>query len=132
MRTDKMEVYNKCFQDFIDRGVLKEITEEELEAWEGGINYVSHHHVSKDSPSTPLRIVVNLSLKNNGEASYNLLIAKGPNTLSKLYTVLVRFRAYEVIIVWDLEKAYNSILTGDEEFFHRLVVWRFGDTNAKW
>ena len=111
MKTDKMEVYNKCFQDFIDRGVLQEITEEELEAWKGGINYVLHHHVSKDSPSTPLRIVVNLSLKNNGEASYNSLIAKGPNTLSKLYTVLVKFRAYEVIIVWDLEKAYNSILT---------------------
>ena len=45
---------------------------------------------------------------------------------------MVRFRAYEVIIVWDLEKAYNLILTGDQEFFHRLVVWRFGDTNAKW
>ena len=99
MKTDKIEVYNSCFQDFINRGVLKEVTEEELEAWEGGINYVSHHHVSKDSTSTPLRIIVNSSLKNNSEASYNSLIAKGPNTLSKLYTVLVRFRAYEVIIV---------------------------------
>ena len=111
---------------------MKEITPEELSAWKGGINYVSHHHVSKDSPSTPLRIIVNSSLSNNGKASYNSLIAKGPNTLSKLYTVLVRFRAYEVIIVWDLEKAYNLILTGDEEFFYRLVVWRFGDTEAKW
>ena len=110
---------------------MKEITPEELSAGKGGINYVSHHHVSKDSPSTPLRIIVNSSLSNNGEASYNSLIAKGPNTLSKLYTVLVRFRAYEVII-WDLEKAYNSILTGDEESFYRLVVWRFGDTEAKW
>ena len=63
MKTDKMEVYNKCFQDFIEQGVLQEITEEELKAWKGGINYVSHHHVSKDSPSTPLRIVINLSLK---------------------------------------------------------------------
>ena len=38
--------------------------------------------------------------------------------------MLLRFRCYEIGLVWDLSKAYNSILTTLNEFFTRLVVWQ--------
>ena len=47
---------------------------------------------------------------------------KGPNSLNNLFLVLLRFRCYEIGLVWDLSKAYNSILTTLNEFFTRLVV----------
>ena len=39
--------YNKEIQDFLDRGVLRNLTKHELERWEGPVNYISHHGVLK-------------------------------------------------------------------------------------
>ena len=35
-------------------------------------------------------------------------------------------------MVYDLSKAYNSVITGSWEAFLRLMVWRFGKTEAEW
>lgn len=39
--------YCEQFQDFIDRGVLSEITDEEMDEHKGPVFYVSHHEVLK-------------------------------------------------------------------------------------
>ena len=112
---------------------MREISEEELTAWGGGVNYVSHHAVKKDSQCTPLRVVVNSSLNNNNQGhSINSILAKGPNSLASLFRVLMVFRTYSNIIVWDLKKAYNALHTGEVEMFYRLLVLRWGDVEAKW
>ena len=51
--------YSKCFQDMIDRGVVIEITLQELEAWSGPIIWNTHHDVLKDSATTPVRLISN-------------------------------------------------------------------------
>ena len=130
---DQTETYNTCFQQFLSSGVMREVSEDELASWSGGVNFVSHHGVEKDSVSTPLRIVVNSSLNNNNKGhSYNSVLAKGPNSLANLYSVLITFRTYTRIIVWDIKKAYNTLLTGDIEMYYRLLVWRWGDPSTKW
>ena len=35
-------------------------------------------------------------------------------------------------VVWDLSKAYNSVLTGPHEAFLRLMVWRWGRQEDQW
>ena len=98
----------------IDRNVVSEITPVELQAWKGPVNWNTHHDVLKDSATTPVRLVSNSSFA-NGSTNLNNLLVKGPNTLNCLFTNLVRFRGYEIALVGDISKAYNSIKTGEVE-----------------
>ena len=93
----KLQIKNrKVFQQFIDYVVISEINENEKKNWTGLVFYISTHKVFKDdSLSTPVRLIVNPSLKFNGR-SLNDLLKKGPNTLNDLCSILLRFRAHIV------------------------------------
>ena len=48
-------LYNKELWDFVEHGVLREISKDEMEAWKGPMNYISHHGMEKiQSASTKL------------------------------------------------------------------------------
>ena len=109
------ERYCEQFNSFIKRVIFKEIEEDELNAYQGPISYISHHEVFKeDSASTPIRIVVNSSLKFKG-ISLNDILMKGPNSLNDLFAVQLRFRTYPCALVGDIEKMYHSISTTEIE-----------------
>ena len=42
----------------------------------------------------------------------NEITVKGPNTLNDIYNNLFKFRSYQVTLVFDITKLYNSIKTG--------------------
>ena len=94
VRDGLLETYNDVVQEYIDRGVFKKLSQEEMDDWEGPVNYVTHHGVDKpDSLTTALRVVCNSSLNNNGRGvSYNDLLPKGPNALVPLLQALVTWR----------------------------------------
>ena len=64
--------------------------------------------------TTPLRIVTHSSLK-NGSTSLNGCMIAGPNSLNSMMDIGLRFRCHETGMVFDLTKAYNSLLTGPIE-----------------
>ena len=58
------EKCNEQVKDLIERGVLEEITEKEEQDWTGPVFYITYHEVFKpDSTSTPVRLVINSSIK---------------------------------------------------------------------
>ena len=116
--------YALCFRDMIDRGVVTELSPQELEAWNGPVNWNTHHDVLKDSTTTPIHLVSNSSFK-NGNTTLNELLVKGPNTLNCLFSNLIKFRNYEIALVGDIKKAYNSIKTGLNEKHTRRNWIRF-------
>ena len=137
IKSGHLAAYNEQFQDYIERGVLVPITKQQIQEYKeqgGYINYIGHHGVEKESSTTtPLRIVSNSALKNcNTGPSVNDLWPKGPNSLSNLFDVFIRWRFYVIAVVWDIAKAYHSILTTITEKFLRLVVWRMGETEEDW
>ena len=80
--------YNDKFHDLIDSNVIVELTEEEDKNHDGTIFYVNHHEVHKpESSSTPLRIVINPSLRFHG-VSPNDVWMKGPNALNNMWGIL--------------------------------------------
>ena len=129
-----VDVYNSEMNKFIERRTVSLVTPDELARWEGAVHYVSHHEVLKPSSgSTPCRIVTNSALVNRTcGKSLNQILMKGPNCLNSLVEVLIRFRSYETALIFDLSKAYNSLLTGPVEKFTRLIVWRDCDRTAEW
>ena len=67
------------FEEFIDQGMLWEITQMEMDQWRGPVHYVPIHHVLKpEFKTTSLRLVVNSSLKDPVSGlSLNDILAKG-------------------------------------------------------
>ena len=57
---------------------------------------------------------------------------EGPNALASLLEVLLGFRMYEVALVYDMFKAYQSINTGEVERHVRRIIWRWGDNTKDW
>ena len=128
-RKASLETYNVEFQDYIDRGVLVEVTEAEIGNWEkvgGSVNFIAHHGVeTPDKATTKTRLVSNPSIRNCGKGpSINAFWPKGPLSLQPMLEVFLRFRAYEVACHYDIRKMYHSVLTTDQEKFLRLLVWR--------
>jgi hypothetical protein len=132
-RNGQTPAYNAELKQFLERGVIRELTEEEMAAWTGPLNYISHHPVVKADSTTKLRIVSNSSLDNNNSGhNYNDLQAKGPNSLISLIDALIRWRSYQHCVVWDLVKAYNTVKTFVEELHMRRLVWRWGAASGPW
>ena len=134
IKRGEVEAYNKELKDYIDRGVIRKLSEEEMAAWTGPVNYISHHGVEKPaSTTTALRVVSNSSLDNNHQGiSYNDILPKGPNSLVPLIQAIITWRSYEDVVVWDLSKAYNVVHTFLEELNMRRLVWRWGRGEGEW
>ena len=118
------DCYRKQFKDFIDRGVWREISQDEIVKYDGPVHYTTHHEVfNEGSASTPVRIVSNSSLKYEG-VSHNDILMKGPNCLNDLYSIVLRFRVHPIAIVGDISKMYHSVATTEKEKHLRRVLWR--------
>ena len=130
----ELENYNKELQEFIGRGVLWELNEEELENWNWPINYISYHGVQKPgSTTTKLRVVSNSSLDNNNSGLFlNDCLPKWPNTLVPLIQSTIAWRTYQHCVEWYLSKAYNVVHTTEQELHLRRQVWRWGDEDSNW
>ena len=130
---DRMyDEYQSNWNDMIQRGVLRELTPQEMKSWEDSgnpVNYCSHHAVLKDSKSTKCRIVTNSSLAHNG-TSLNAILPKGPNSISNLLHVLLRFRSKPYIVIADLSKAYNTVKTSELDAHLRRFLWFTDDSDA--
>ena len=129
-KDDLLQPYNEEIKKYMDRGTFVILSKEELEEYCGPVQYITHHGVMKDSVSTPLRVVTNSSFR-NGKYSLNDILPKGPNSLNDMLEVTVRFRSYDKVFAYDLQKAYNTMKTGIVEKHLRRFIWRFNE-NSPW
>ena len=112
MKNGIHDQYVDQFKDMVSRKVVSEISDTEKAAYIGPINYITHHEVNKPgSISTPIHLVSNSSFR-NGNTNLNDICVKGPNTLADILKTLLKFCSYQVALVLDIMKAYNSIRMG--------------------
>ena len=95
-RHGELDAYNDEMRGYLERGMFREISPEELKAWKGPVNYIAHHRVSKpSSKTTKVRIVSKNSLSNiNSGVSYNNLLPKVPSSLVPLFRAPLSWRDY--------------------------------------
>ena len=123
--------YCEQYQGFIDRDVLNVITQEEMNNYKGPVCYVSAHEVFKEgSSSTPVRLVINPSLKYKGRCLNDILM-KGPNALNDLFGIQLRFRVHYYALIADISKMYHSIHTTEVEKHLRRLVFRHLKTDEE-
>jgi hypothetical protein len=102
-KQERLEQFNQVFQEIVDRGVFRELSKEEMDNWEGPVNYISMVEAFKEG-TTPIRICMNSSMKQPSPVrkSLNDILMKGPPALADLFTVTVGFREHKFALTKDL------------------------------
>ena len=82
--------FNEKFEEFLNLGTIREISQLEMDTWKGPAHYVSIQHVYKpNNKSTRLRLVINSSLKcRRSGLGLNEVMCKGPNVMNDLWELL--------------------------------------------
>ncbi|XP_011670916.2 uncharacterized protein LOC100893156 [Strongylocentrotus purpuratus] len=123
-RPNEWEVYCRQMRDQLERGVSRQVTQDELQQdrdvgrrmW-----FLPHFGVVKDSKTTPVRVVYDGKAKFQGRSLNDCLI-KGENVNANLLEVALRFRENEVGMIADISKMFQAIKISPEDArFHRFV-----------
>ena len=123
---DWSQVYQKQIEDMIERGVVREVPDHELESYTGHVNYLPHlAAINPKSASTPVRICFDASRAQGGGPGLNQILAKGPDKyLNNLAGVLINFRSGRVAAKGDVAKMYNCVRLSEDDAFMQCFLWR--------
>ena len=126
IKTGNQEEYVKEMEKAFKQGTLRELSQEEMDKYEGQVNYNNHFEVLKEGRSfIRLRIVSNSAQKNaRSGLSLNDCMKTGPNEMALLVEVLLHFRNVLKATIIDLRKAYQSIYMREMDLHLRRFLWR--------
>ena len=126
-------IYQSQILDMIARGVARVVSDEELEAFSGHVNYIPHlAAINPRSQSTPVRICFDASRQQGGGPSLNQVLAKGPDRyLNNLAGVIVNFRNGREAAKGDVRKMYNCVKLDRDDAFLQCFLWRNLDSSQQ-
>ena len=121
-------IYEAQLRELLDKGFAREVTEAELNSWINGggkVYYMPHQAVTNPtSKSTPVRVVFNNTLSYGGY-SMNANLDLGPDILTNLHGLLLRFRNDVIAAAGDIKKMYYMVRVDPQDQFMQLFVWRW-------
>ena len=101
-----LQLYGSIIADQEQRNFIERAPSQD----NGGIHYIPHHPVRKNSQTTPIRIVYNCSCRQSPRhASLNDCLMVGDPALTDLCAVLLRFRLHCYALSTDIEKAFLHV-----------------------
>ncbi|XP_071052868.1 uncharacterized protein [Onthophagus taurus] len=87
--------------------------------------YIPHHGViNEKSATTKLRVVFDASCNTSTGYSFNNLQVVGPTIQPDLFSALVRYRQYSIVVVSDIQKMYRACLVNTEQLRFQRILWR--------
>ena len=126
-----MKTYNQIIQEQERRGFVEKVSST-LQLGNGQAHYIPHHHVRKESSTTPIRVVYDCSCQmSNNHPSLNDCLEVGPPLVNDLCSILVRFRVHKFGLTTDIEKAFLHVqLHNDDQDFTRFL-WLLNPDNPE-
>lgn len=87
--------------------------------------YLPHHPVLKASSlTTKLRVVFDASAKSSSGLSLNDVLLCGPTVQEELFSILIRFRKHQFVLMADVEKMFRQVNIRKEDRDMQRIVWR--------
>ena len=124
-----IEEVNAKFQSDLEKGYFFKVDESDINR--SDCYYLNWFMViDRTRATTKMRIVFDAAAKDKYGKSLNSAIAKGPNRLQDLYTILLQFRMYEYAFSADVSEMFLRIkLHEKDQPYHRFywneAVWQF-------
>ena len=115
--------YDTIFKDYEKEGIIERVRVEEIEKEAGTTHYLPHRPVIReDKQTTKIRAVFDASCKINGP-SLNECLYAGPNLISKIFHVLVRFRFNKIGLLADIKQAFLNVEIASEHRDYLRFLW---------
>ena len=127
---DLLRVYNDIIKEQERRGFIEKIDSSPPKR---PVHYIPHHHVHKDSKTTPIRIVYDCSCRlSDNHPSLNDCLEVGPSLVNDLCSILLRFRVHKIALSTDIEKAFLHVKldASDQDFTRFLWLSNPDDTES--
>ena len=117
---DLLQMYNNIIKEQERRGFIEKIDSSPSNS---PVHYIPHHHVSKESKTTPIRIVYDCSCRlSANHPSLNDCLEIGPSLVNDLCSILLRFRVHKFGLSTDIEKAFLHVkLNASDQDFTRFL-----------
>ncbi|UYV61251.1 hypothetical protein LAZ67_1004109 [Cordylochernes scorpioides] len=125
-RLEKDEILRQKYRSFMgeyaELGHMTSLSEQS-EKDEKGCCFIPHHAVRKNQPNKgKIRVVFNASTKTSNGFSFNERLYTGPKLQTDIFTILIKWRQYKVVVLTDIEKMYRQILTLPARYSY---LWNF-------
>ena len=102
-------------------GIIEDVTDRDVK--KGCVYYMPHHAIQRpDKTTTKLRVVFDASSKINGN-SLNDVLKTGPNLLTPLFDILVKFRKHKVVLLADIKQAFLQIEIDEKHRDFLRFLW---------
>ena len=123
----------KCYDDIIkeqeSRGFIEKIHNPKPS---DHAHYIPHHHVKKESSTTPIRIVFDCSCHQTATSpSLNDCLEVGPPYFADMGAILVRFRTHPIGISTDIEKAFLHVRLSEADRNMTRFLWLSDPTDPE-
>ena len=114
--------YAAIIDEYVAKGYARLLTAEELKGPTGRTWYLPHHGVINPQKPEKLRVVFDASAKFIG-VSLNTMLLKGPNLVSDLVSVLLRFREKAVGVSGDIRQMFLQVHVKSEDQSVLRFLW---------
>lgn len=127
---DLKKKYTEFIHEYKDLGHMQQVKDSTSTASSSKNFYLPHHPVIKESSqTTKLRVVFDGSCKSSTGVSLNDTLMVGPTLQQDLFSILVRFRTFQVTLKADIAKMYRQILVDRSETPLQRILWRDNPTD---
>ena len=117
-----LQEYHAVMQEQLRQGIIEKV-DETLQNTGNIVHYIPHHAIIRqDKQTTKLRIVYDASARGSGP-SLNDCLHSGPKFDQSILDIVMRFRAYKVAVVADVEKAFLMVSVCEEDRDALRFLW---------
>ena len=117
-----LEEYDSIIKQQLDEGIIEPVPERPTGK---RITYIPHQPVVREeAATTKVRVVYDASAKaTKGVKSLNDCLHTGPSLTPLLYTVMLRFRMYKIVLLADIKQAFLQIEVDPEDRDALRFLW---------
>ena len=118
--------YDQIFNEYEENNIIEKVQEEDVPD-PGNIHYLPHRAVVRHvKTTTKVRPVFDASAKVEG-VSLNDCLYSGPNLLSMIFDILLRFRTNKIALISDIRQAFLNIGIHPDHVNYLRFLW-FSET----
>ncbi|XP_050294945.1 uncharacterized protein LOC126735061 [Anthonomus grandis grandis] len=119
------KLYIDFIKEYISLGHMSEIQPNQSIDSKYPCYYLPHHCGEKvDSTTTRLRVVFDASCVSSTGLSLNDTLKIGPNIQNDLFSIIVKFRKHNYVLIGDIAKMYRQILLEPCQRNLQRIIWR--------
>lgn len=125
MRKDEKlsETLQAKMNEYIDKGYVRKLTEDELKVRHGREWYLPVFPVYNPNKPGKLRLVWDAAATSQG-ISLNSVLLKGPDLITSLLSILIQFREYRIAICGDIREMFHQVLMKEDDQHCLRFYWK--------